>query len=114
MIVLPIAQLPTGMYAPLVLLLVAYAVLGLMATRARAADDDARAERLTGIAFALVLAGAVYTVVLVVAAVVGYWQRVYDMVIIMFVILAFFGLLLFVFFLIAELVPRALRRGGDR
>ena len=111
---LPIAQLPSAMYAPLVLLLVAYAALGLMATRARAGDDDARADRLTGIAFALVLAAAVYTVVLLVSAVVGYWQRVYDMVIIMFVILAFFALLLFVFFLIAELIPRALRRGGDR
>ncbi len=111
---LPIAQLPTGMYAPLVLLLVAYAGLGIMATRARAGDDDARADRLTGIAFALVLAAAVYTVVLVVAAVIGYFARVYDMVIIMFVILAFFALLLFVFFLIAELIPRALRRGQDR
>ncbi len=114
MTALPIAQLPTGMYAPLILLLVAYAGLGIMATRARAGDDNARSDRLTGIAFALVLAAAVYTVVMVVSAVVGYWQRVYDMVIIMFVILAFFGLLLFVFFLIAELVPRALRRGGDR
>jgi hypothetical protein len=111
---LPIAQLPSAMYAPLVLLLVAYAALGLMATRARAGDDDARADRLTGIAFALVLAAAVYTVVLLVSAVIGYWQRVYDMLIIMFVILAFFGLLLFVFFLIAELIPRALRRGEDR
>jgi hypothetical protein len=111
---LPIAQLPSAMYAPLVLLLVAYAGLGIMATRARAGDDDARADRLTGIAFALVLAAGVYTVMMLVSAVIGYWQRVYDMLIIMFVILAFFALLLFVFFLIAELVPRALRRGGDR
>jgi hypothetical protein len=112
---LPIAaNLPSGMYAPLMLLLAGYALLGVMAARARAADDNARADRLTGIAFALVLAAAVYTVVLLISAVVGYWQRVYDMVIILFVILAFFGLLLFVFFLIAELVPRALRRGGDR
>jgi hypothetical protein len=112
---LPIAaNLSSAMYAPLVLLLVAYAVLGILSTRARAADDDARADRLTGIAFVLVLAAAAYTVVLLVSAVVGYWQRVYDMVIIMFVILAFFGLLLFVFFLISELLPRALRRGEDR
>jgi hypothetical protein len=112
---LPIAaNLPSGMYAPLVLLLAGYVMLGIMATRARAGDDDARAERLTGIAFALVLAAAVYTVVLLLAAVIGYWQRVYDMVIILFVILAFFALLLFVFFLIAELVPRVFRRGEDR
>ena len=111
---LPIAQLPSAMYAPLVLLLVAYAGLGVMATRARAGDDDPRAERLTGIAFVLVLAAAAYTIVLLLSAVIGYWQRVYDMLIILFVILVFFALLLFVFFLIAELIPRALRRGGDR
>jgi hypothetical protein len=112
---LPIAaNLSSTLYLPLVLLLAGYAVLGVMATRARAGDDDARADRLTGIAFALVLAAAVYTVVLLVSAVVGYWQRVYDMVIILFVVLAFFALLLFVFFLIAELIPRVLGRGGDR
>jgi hypothetical protein len=112
---LPIAaNLSSTMYAPLVLLLAGYAVLGIMSTRARAADDNARADRLTGIAFALVLVAALYTVVLVVSAVIGYWQRVYDMIIILFVMLAFFGLLLFVFFLIAELIPRALRRGGNR
>jgi hypothetical protein len=111
---LPIAaNLPSSMYAPLVLLLVGYAVLGVMATRARAVDDNARAERLTGIAFVLVLLAAVYTVVLLISAIVGYWQRVYDMVIILFVILVFFGLLLFLFFLIAELIPRALKRGED-
>ena len=36
------------------------------------------------------------------------------MVLIILVILAFFALLLFAFFLIAEVIPRALRRGGDR
>jgi hypothetical protein len=112
---LPIAaNLSSTMYAPLVLLLVGYAVLNVLSTRARAGDDNARADRMSGIAFALVLAAAVYTVVLLVSAVVGYWQRVYDMLIILLVILAFFALLLFVFFLIAELIPRALRRGGDR
>ncbi len=35
------------------------------------------------------------------------------MLIIVFVILVFFALLLFVFFVLAELIPRALRR-GDR
>jgi hypothetical protein len=112
---LPIAaNLSSALYAPLVLLLAAYAVLSIMATRARAADDRQRADRLAGIGFAIVLATAVYAVVLLLTAVIGYWQRVYDMVIILFVVLAFFGLLLFVFFLIAELIPRVLGRGGDR
>ena len=115
MSVLPIAaNLPSSMYAPLVLLLVGYVVTGFMATRARARDDRAGAERLGGIGFALVLASAVYAVVLLLSAVISYPTRVYDMVIILFVILVFFALLLFLFFLLAELVPRVLRRGGDR
>ena len=111
---LPIAaNLSSTLYAPLVLMLAGLAVVNVMATRARAADDHAGAERLAGIGFALVLASAAYAVVLLLAAVIGYWQRVYDMLIILFVILVFFALLLFVFFVIAELIPRALRR-GDR
>lgn len=112
---LPIAaNLSSTLYAPLVLLLVGCAVTGIMATRARARDDHAGAERLAGIGFALVLASAVYVVVLLLSAVIQYWARVYDMLIIVIVVLVFFALLLFVFFLIAEWIPRALRRGGDR
>ena len=112
---LPIAaNLSSTLYAPLVLLLVGYVVVSILATRARAADDRAGAERLAGIGFVLVLASAVYAVVLLLTAVFQYWARVYDMLIIVFVILVFFALLLFLFFLLAELIPRALRRGGDR
>ncbi len=51
------------------LLLVGYAVVGILATRARAHEDRAGAERFAGIGFALVLASAVYAVVLLLAAV---------------------------------------------
>jgi hypothetical protein len=112
---LPIAaNLPSAMYAPLVLLLVGYAVLGILSSRARAREDGSGAERLDGIGFVLVLVAALYTVVLLLSAAISYPTRVYDMVIILFVILAFFGLLLFAFFVISELIPRVMRRGGDR
>jgi cell division protein FtsW (lipid II flippase) len=114
MSVLPIAQLPSAMYTPVVLLLIAYAVLTILATRARSNDDRAGADRFTNWAFLVVLVFAAYAVVLLLASVFSYPSRFYDMVIIIVVIAAFFALLLFAFFVIAEVIPRALRRGGDR
>ena len=114
MMVLPIAQLPSAMYTPVVLLLIAYAVLSVLANRARSNDDRAAAERFSNWAFLLVLVFAAYAVVILIAAVFGYPDRFYDMVLIILVITVFFALLLSAFFVIAEIIPRALRRGGDR
>ena len=102
------------MYTPVVLLLIAYAVLSVLAGRARTNDDRPRAERFSNWAFLVVLVFAAYAVVLLLASVFSYPSRFYDMVLIIVVIMAFFALLLFAFFLLAEIVPRALRRGGDR
>jgi hypothetical protein len=44
----------------------------------------------------------------------SYPSRIYDMLIILVVVGVFFALLLFVFFLLAEIVPSALRRGRER
>jgi hypothetical protein len=57
---------------------------------------------------------AAYAVVLLLAAVFSYPSRFYDMLLIIFVIAVFFALLLFVFFVIAEIIPSALRRGRER
>jgi cell division protein FtsW (lipid II flippase) len=111
---LPIAQLPSSLYLPVILLVLAYAVLSVLANRARSNDDRPRADRFTNWAFLLVLVFAAYAVVLLIASVVSYPSRFYDMVIIMVVIGVFFALLLFVFFVIAEVIPNALRRGRDR
>jgi O-antigen/teichoic acid export membrane protein len=114
MMVLPIAQLPSAMYTPVVLLLIVYAVLSVLASRARSNDDRPQAERFSNWAFLVVLVFAAYAVVILIAAVFGYPSRFYDMVLIILVITVFFALLLFAFFLIAEVIPRALRRGGGR
>ena len=113
--ILPIAaNLPSSMYIPLGILLVAYAVLSILGNRARGREDRDTAERYATIAFALVLASAVWAVVLLLSSVVGYPQRFYDMIIIIVVILVFFALLVVAFFAIVELIPRAFRRGDDR
>jgi hypothetical protein len=112
---LPIAaNLPSAMFTPLVILIVVYAALAILAGRARGKEDNAGADRFATWGFGVVLLSAVYVVVLLVSAAVGYPSRVYDMLIILFVIGVFFALLLFVFFLLAELIPSALRRGDDR
>ena len=104
-------NLPSGLYTPLVVLLAVYAVLSLLAGRARGHDDTAGAERWGVYAFWVLLVAALYTIVLVIAAVFNYPSRSTDMVTIVLVICAFFALLLFVFFLIAEVIPRAFGRG---
>jgi Na+/H+ antiporter NhaC len=112
---LPIADnLPSAMFTPFVLLIVAYALLSIMAGRARAKEDRATADRWANVAFAVVLIAAVYAVVMLVSAIFSYPSRFYDMVIILVVVGVFFALLLAVFFLLAEVVPIALRRGRDR
>jgi hypothetical protein len=112
---LPIAaNLPSAMFTPLVILIVVYAALAILAGRARGKEDHAKADRLATSAFGVVLLSAVYVVVLLIAAAVGYPSRVYDMLIILAVIGVFFALLLFVFFLLGELIPNSLRRGEDR
>ena len=104
-------NLPSGLYTPLVVLLAAYALLSILANRARSHDDRARADRWANIAFALVLVAAVYAVVLLITGIFSYPSRSSDMVTIILVITAFFALLLFAFFAIGELIPHALRRG---
>jgi hypothetical protein len=111
---LPIAQVPSAMYVPVVLLLLAYVVLTILAGRARSHEDRPRAERFTNWAFLMGLVFAAWALVLLFASVVSYPSRFYDMVLIILVIAAFFALLLFAFFVLAELLPRALRRRGNR
>jgi cytochrome bd-type quinol oxidase subunit 2 len=115
MTALPIAaNLDSIMYTPLVLLLVGYALLAILANRARSHEDRDTAERYAGIAFALVLAAVVWSVVLLLSAVVSYPSRVWDMFLIIIVIIVFFALLIVILFALTELIPRALRRGDDR
>jgi hypothetical protein len=115
MFVIAAENLPSGLYTPLVVLLVAYVALILLGNRARAKEDTEGAERWATWAFGVLMLAALYTIVLVIAAVFNYPSRSTDMVTIVLVICAFFALLLFAFFLIAEVIPSALRRGrSDR
>ena len=111
MVVIGAENLPSSMYTPLVVLLAAYAVLAILAGRARSNDDRAQADRWANIGFAVVLVTAVYAVVLLITGIFSYPSRSSDMITIILVIGIFFALLLFVFFVLAELLPHTLRRG---
>jgi CBS domain containing-hemolysin-like protein len=111
----PIASnLPFGMYMPIVIVLAAFAFVSVYGNVARNREDRARAEQMGDIAFLLVLLGAVYSVVLLIASAVSYPQRFWDMILITFVVLAFFAILLFVFFFFGEVLPRRLGRRRSR
>lgn len=110
---LPIAANPPfGIYMPIVVMLVGFATLSVLGNAARGREDRARAEKFADFAFLLALLGAVYAVVLVIVSAVSYPLRFWDMLLIIFVMLAFFALLLFVFFFIGEVLPRVFRRGS--
>lgn len=112
---LPIAaQLPFAMYMPLVALLAGFALVSVLAGLARNRDNTGRAERLGDISFLFVVLGAAYAVVLLIATAVSYPSRFYDMILIVFIVVAFFALLLFLFFFVGEVLPRRLRRRGQR
>ena len=104
-------NLPSSLYTPLVVLLALYAVLSLLASRARSKEDAAGGERFATYAFIVLLVAALYTIVLVISAVFAYPSRSTDMVTILLVVCGFFAVLLFVFFLLAEVLPRAIGRG---
>jgi hypothetical protein len=111
---LPVAaeNLPSSLYTPLVVLLAVYVALTLLAGRARSHEDTARTDRFETIAFGVLLVTALYTVILVISAIFAYPSRSTDMVTILIVVGAFFLLLVFVFFLLAEWLPGRFR--GDR
>ena len=82
------ANLPSGLYTPLVVLLAVYVVLVLIAGRARGSEDAGQAERFDTFAFAVLLVAAAYTIVLVISAAFSSPSRSTDMVTIVLVIAA--------------------------
>ena len=100
----------TGLYYPLLVLIVVYASLSIAAgTVARSGDAD-KGERYRDGAFGIALAAAAYTAVLLVLAAVDTPNRFSDMLLIIAVIFVFFALLLLVLFLLGQLGALLRRR----
>lgn len=112
---LPIAaNLPFAMFLPVMFLLAGFAVVSLLSGVARSREETGRAERLGDIAFLLVVLSAAWAIILLISSAVSYPSRFWDMLLIIFIVVAFFGVLLFLFFFIGEVLPRGLSRRGRR
>jgi cytochrome bd-type quinol oxidase subunit 2 len=99
----------SGLYTPLLVVLLVYAGLTIAAG---AVKDAERSERYRDLAFGAALAAAAYTVVLLILAAIDAPNRFTDAIEIIFLILALFALLLGLLFLISQGLARVRSRPG--
>ncbi|HYP48087.1 MAG TPA: hypothetical protein VEQ61_05570 [Thermoleophilaceae bacterium] len=112
---LPIAaNLPFALYVPLLLLVGAYAVIAIVTGVRRGRGQGEGNERLHDIGFALVLAAAAWTVILLVLSIVSYPGRLFTALGIILVIAVFFTLLLLVLWGLVDMLVSRMGRGGQR
>jgi hypothetical protein len=102
-----------SLYLPVVVIGLAYAGLSIAAGVVAGRDDSEGAERYRDLAFATLLLGAAYMLVLLVLSVTDAPNRFIDMLTIFLVVIAFFALLLFLLFLISQVYSRLRRSPGS-
>lgn len=98
----PSEGLSYGLFEPLLLAAVAYAVL-FVVSRVLEGRGDPRGRRLAAVAFGLLLLAGLYVVVLAVIAVVSEYELVGDMLVTTAVIAVFFLVLIVVLLVLAEM-----------
>jgi Kef-type K+ transport system membrane component KefB len=103
-----------SLFLPLLLGGLAYGVLSIVAGVMSSRGNEARAERVRDIGFLLILAIAAWTVVLFLVALFNVPNEVGDLFIITLVIVAFFAILLLVFFGLSLLIRAAGRLTSRR
>jgi len=101
-----------SLYVPVLILGAVYAALTVYAGMVANRGDQERGERLRDLAFGAALATAAYTAILLVLAAIDTPSRFTDAITIIFVICAFFAVLLVLLYLIAQAVGRVTRRPG--
>lgn len=99
-----------SLYAPLIVLGLAYAVASIAAAAAGNRSGPAARERVQDIAFGIALLAAAYTVVLLIVSVVSLPDLVIDLIRIVVVVGLFFLVLIGVLFAIIELLFGRARR----
>ena len=107
-------DLTWGLYFPLILAGMAYAVVAIAAGVIARRGNEARAERLRDGGFLIVVLAGVWIVVLLLLAIFSEPDDLWDMAVILLVIVAFFAILLLVLFGISLLVGRIGGRGRRR
>ena len=99
-----------SLYAPLIVLLLAYAAVSVAAAAAGNRSGPAARERLQDIAFGVALLAAAYTVVLLIVSVVSLPDLFVDLIRILVVVGLFFLVLISLLFAIIELLFGRTRR----
>jgi hypothetical protein len=107
-------DLSWGLYVPLILAGVAFGLLSIVAGVVAGRGNAERAERLRDVGFLVLMAMGVWTLVLLLMAIISEPDDVWDMVIITIVIAAFFAILLVVFFAISVAFGGASRMSSRR
>ena len=107
-------DLTWGLYFPLILAGVAYAIAAIAAGVMAGRGNDAGAERVRDAGFMLLLAAGTWVVVLLLLALFSEPDDLWDMVMITLLIVAFFAILLLVLFGISLLVGRIGRTASRR
>lgn len=102
-------MLAWGLYVPLLLAAAVFAVISIAAQVVRSRGNAASAEKLLDLGFLVALAAGAWTLVLLVLAMFDEPDDLWDMVLVIVVVGAFFAVLLTVLFGIFELI---FSRGG--
>ena len=102
-------MLAWSLYVPLLLAAALFAIISITSAVVRSRGNDAGAEKLLDVGFVVALAAGIWTLVLLVFAILDEPDDIWDMVLIVVVVGAFFGILLTVLFGVFELI---FSRGG--
>jgi hypothetical protein len=102
-------MLPWSLYVPLLLAAALFAIISITSAVVRSRGNNASAEKLLDLGFVVALVAGVWTLVLLVLAIFDEPDDIWDMVLIVVVVGAFFGILLALLFGVFELI---FSRGG--
>lgn len=107
-------DLSWGLYLPLILIAVAFALVSAMAGVTAGRGNQERAERLRDIGFVIVLVGAVWVIILALVALISEPDDIGDMLTITLVVVVFFAILLLVLFGLSLVFGRLARTTSRR
>jgi SNF family Na+-dependent transporter len=102
-------MLAWSLYFPLLLAAAIFAIISILAAVVRSRGNEASAEKLLDLGFVVAMAAGAWTLVLLVLAIFDEPDDIWDMVLIVLVVGAFFGILLGLLFVVFEWI---FSRGG--
>lgn len=110
---MPVEGLDTALWQPLLIVALVYGVLFVLANVIEGRGDGSTADTVRDVGFGVILLGALYTAGLIIYALISRPDLVGDMLLIVAILVVFFGLLVVILYAVfGKLLPRL--RGGPR